>query len=171
MSIISQIICRLGAPTPTAVEQTQAVIDRSTDPAWLAAARREIGVKEVRGGECKRILEYHGCTSLRATEDEVAWCSAFANWATKQAGIAGTNSAAARSWLSWGQPLKAPRLGCIVVFWRGEPTSAQGHVALYLGDDGPDRIRVIGGNQGDAVSVASYPRERVLAYRWPVGVP
>jgi hypothetical protein len=35
-------------------------------------ARREIGQKEVRGGENPRILEYHATTTLGAREDEAA---------------------------------------------------------------------------------------------------
>src|SRR5262249_44572978 len=60
-----------------------------------------------------------------------------------------------------------PQRGCIVVFWRGDPNAETGHVAFYDHDDG-DHIVVLGGNQGDAVTTARFPKSRVLAYRWPV---
>ncbi|HEX5760734.1 MAG TPA: TIGR02594 family protein [Thermoanaerobaculia bacterium] len=66
-----------------------------------------------------RIVEYHRTTSLRATDDEVPWCSAFVNWCMREAGLRGTGSAAARSWLTWGSRLATPRRGCVTVLRRG----------------------------------------------------
>lgn len=135
-------------------------------PAWFAAAHREIGVHEYPGpADNPRIVEYHQVTSLRASDDEVAWCSAFANWCMTQAGIRGTGSAAARSWLEWGRPLPQPRPGCIVVFARGSD-AAQGHVAFFVQHRGVV-LDVLGGNQGNQVKVAPYAAQRVLGYRWP----
>ena len=126
----------------------------------------EIGQKEIKGNEHNlRILEYHKATSLGAGSDEVAWCSAFINWCCKQAGLKGTNSAAARSWLKWGKEISEPIKGCIVVFKRGN-NPAQGHVALYISHEG-DKIRVLGGNQHDSVCVAHYNLSDVLSYRVP----
>lgn len=139
------------------------------EPIWMAIARKELGVKEAAGTvDNPRIVEYHQATSLKAKDDEVAWCSAFANWVMKQAGIKGTDSAAARSWLGWGTALKAPRSGCVAVFSR-PPESWSGHVAFYV-DETPTHVRVLGGNQGDAVTIASYPKARLLGFRWPEGV-
>jgi hypothetical protein len=42
--------------------------------------------------------------------------------------------------------------------------AAQGHVGLFYGLDG-DNVRVLGGNQSNAVTVASFPRSRVLGVR------
>ncbi|MBJ6799769.1 peptidoglycan-binding protein [Geomonas sp. Red259] len=70
------------------------------DAPWLKIAAGEVGQKEFpRSPANPRIITYHSATSLRAISDEVAWCSAFVNWCLRQAGIAGTNSAAATSWL------------------------------------------------------------------------
>lgn len=134
-------------------------------PRWLVTAIGELGVSEVRGGENPRILEYHATTSLRATEDEVSWCSSFCNWCLSRAGIRGTGSAAARSWLSWGDELKAPRLGCIVVLSRGT-NPAQGHVGFFL-DSGVLGVYLVNGNVGDRVAVSLFQHSRVLGYRWP----
>ncbi|MBU5614452.1 peptidoglycan-binding protein [Geomonas sp. Red51] len=58
------------------------------DAIWLKIAAAEVGQREFPGSPANpRIIMYHGATSLRATSDEVAWCSAFVNWCLKQAGI------------------------------------------------------------------------------------
>jgi len=138
---------------------------------WLRIAQAESGVREARGSRNNpRILAFHAATSLGARKDSVAWCSSFVNWVMKKAGHGGTNSAAARSWLSYGKRLTKPVKGAIVIFRRGS-SNWQGHVAFYLGEAGSGRITVIGGNQSDAVNTKSYPKSKVLGYRWPAGVP
>ena len=136
-------------------------------PDWMQYALRELGTAEVNGEKSNpRILEYHSYTSLKATSDEVAWCSSFANWCFAQCGIIGTRSAAARSWLDWGTVLDAPQEGCIVVFKRGQPPS--GHVAFYAGpDNDPLYVRCLGGNQGDTVKCSRFPVSDILGLRWP----
>ena len=134
-------------------------------------AIKELGVHEIAGAEAnKRIVEYASHTSLKATSDEIAWCSSFTNFCVDKAGLIGTKSAAARSWLDWGVRADKPILGCIVVFERKDannPNSA--HVAIC---DHPDIsngiIRHIGGNQSDAVTVSRSPVAKVLGYRVPV---
>jgi uncharacterized protein (TIGR02594 family) len=119
-------------------------------------------------------LEYLKTTGQQTNADETSWCSAFVNWCMRQAGKPGTNNAAARSWLSYGQALGNPRPGCIVVLWRESPSSWKGHVGFFDGWDVGNRIRLLAGNQGggvdwDEVCVTSFPQERVLGYRWPLG--
>jgi uncharacterized protein (TIGR02594 family) len=131
-------------------------------------AERELarGVRELPGVQHNtRILEYHDATSLRATNDEVPWCSSFVNWCLQHAGYEGTQSAVARSWLRWGEELDRPTYGCITVLSRpGNPW--QGHVGFYT-DHRHDAVLLLGGNQSNAVSIAAYDPSRVLSYRWP----
>ncbi|MCC6156154.1 MAG: TIGR02594 family protein, partial [Candidatus Hydrogenedentes bacterium] len=87
----------------------------------------------------------------------------------EEAGIKGTNSPAARSFLNWGVPLHAPIPGCVVVYWRDKPEGWTGHVHLYVRED-ETHIYGIGGNQGNKVCEAAYAKDRVLAFRWPAGV-
>jgi uncharacterized protein (TIGR02594 family) len=140
-------------------------------PPWLEIAEAEIGVKEIHGPDANpRIVEYFTATSYGATSDEVAWCSAFANWCMKKAGIPGTGSAAAKSWLNWGKMLDIPVRGCVVVFDAPDPAEAwQGHVAFYYGESqsNASNVMVLGGNQGNEVKVAPYPKSRIMGYRWP----
>lgn len=133
-------------------------------PEWLKIAEGELGVSERRGGENPRIIEYHKYTSLKASEDEVAWCSSFVNFCMAKAGIRGTNSAMALSWKNWGEGLKEPRPGCVVVFdWK---RNGHGHVTFFDKWDGSS-LRCIGGNQGDSVRYSNYATGFVVGYRWP----
>lgn len=133
---------------------------------WMKFAIKEIGVREIKGlNHNKRILEYHKATSLKATDDETPWCSAFANWVMAQAGVKGTDSAAARSWLQWGKKIEKPVYGAVVVLSRGK-NPWQGHVG-FVAEIGLDYIMVLGGNQGDKVSIAKFHTSQVLSYRLP----
>jgi uncharacterized protein (TIGR02594 family) len=136
-------------------------------PAWMDHAWAEIGQREVAGAaDNPRILAfYREVGHADATHDEVAWCAAFVGAALQRAGVAGTGSLLARSYLGWGVALETGRLGAIAVFSRGSD-SATGHVGFYLdGDD--NRVFILGGNQGDAVSVTAIERGRLLGLRWP----
>lgn len=136
-------------------------------PKWLEIAYAEFYehcVKEEPGPRNNmRIVEYHSTTTLRATDDSVPWCSSFVNWCMRQAGYKGTNSAAARSWLLWGEKLILPRLGCLVVFKRG----SGGHVGFFLSWSKEKDIVILGGNQRDCVCEATYSLDSLLGFRWP----
>ena len=150
-----------------------AVPDATSDAPWVAIARGEFGQRDYPGPRHNpRVVEYLNSTSLQANFDETSWCSAFLNWCMVKARQRGTNNAAARSWLSYGQALSNPRPGCIVVLWRESPSSWKGHVGFFDGWDVGNRVRFLAGNQGggvsrDEVCVANFPQERILGYRWP----
>ncbi len=133
------------------------------DPPWLAFARIQLGTREVPGsGNNPSVIDYYAeAAHPEIKQDSVAWCAAFVGAMLKRAGIKPSGSLMARSYLDWGVPLEKPRLGCIVVFKRGAPPS--GHVAFYVGGN----VKVLGGNQGDAVTIATMRRDSVLGFRWP----
>ncbi len=134
---------------------------------WLPIAIAELGVAQYPAGQSNpRITGYHHGTKLRGYDDKASWCSSFVDWCLVQAGITGTGSALARSWLEWGRPLAQPCVGCIVVLYRGEPSGWQGHVGFYLRADA-QYVHLLGGNQLEQVREHFYPLESVLAYRWP----
>ncbi len=146
---------------------------------WMRHARAELGVRELPGEKhSPRVLEYiascDGGTRPWAAKDETAWCSAFVNWCMQAANLPRTRKLNARSWLTYGDPvlLHEARYGDIVVFWRGVyvPASVQnapGHVAFFDGWEGPRPIDVLGGNQGNRVSIPTRPTSKVLAVRRP----
>lgn len=139
-------------------------------PPWLAVALTKYGEKEVAGSKSNPdIVEFLDSTTVSDSMlvDETAWCSAFVNWCVERAGLRGTRSAAARSWLDWGRALDTPRLGCLCVFWRGDHDDGEtGHVAFYVADAPPSGLWVCGGNQNNMVSIATYQQSKLLGLRW-----
>jgi len=131
---------------------------------WVTIARKEVGIKEIPGDkDSQRIVEYHSVTKLKAIDDETPWCASFVSWCLEKSGYKSTKSAWAKDYLTYGTKLDRPTYGCIVVFTRG---SIGGHVAFYMKDNG-DYVTVLGGNQGDEVCVADYPKAKVIGYVWP----
>ena len=140
-------------------------------PRWLEIAFGEVGVSAFAPGSSNpRITEYHEGTNIAGYDDKASWCSSFVNWSLARAGITGTGSALARSWLEWGAVLEEPVFGCIAVLWREQPTSWRGHVGYYLRED-QDFVYLLGGNQLEQVREHFYPKATVLGYRWPSGHP
>ena len=163
---------QVGQPVNVPAKENDVESDISTEdtqdlPKWYLIARKELesGVIEIRGEEHNpRIIEYHQSTSLKATDDETAWCSSFVNWCVDMAGLKGTDSAAARSWLKWGKSIDEPKEGAIVVLKRGNKPW-QGHVGFFVGIK-DNHILMLGGNQGNEVNISSYSKDRLLDYRW-----
>jgi uncharacterized protein (TIGR02594 family) len=134
-----------------------------------------------------RILEYFAATEKKkgGWAETNSWCSAFVNWCMHQAGIHGTGSAMARSWLHWhqGEQLSQPRAGAVVIFPR-PPKPESGHVALVWRVDG-NQLDVLGGNQSahhadpahhkagisSHVSIAHRRTDTALGFMWPKTVP
>ena len=133
---------------------------------WMPIAYGEMGVKEVPGeGSHPRILEYLGTTTLpneSKQTDATPWCSAFVNWCVERAGYEGTNSAGAISWKKWGRSTSIPELGCIAVFRR----QSGNHVGFYV-QESAGKIRLLGGNQSNAVGYGNYKRDDLLGFRIP----
>ena len=105
--------------------------------------------------------------------DEVPWCSAFANYICWLARLPRSKSLLARSWLGIGKGifLDDAKPGDIIVLQRGtgdqpgpENTTASGHVGFYAGRQS-DLIEVLGGNQSDQVKISRYPKSRLLGVR------
>lgn len=146
---------------PNAAPSIHALAVTPSEILWFEIAKREMatGVREIPGPQNNpRIIEYHQSTTLHATNDETPWCSAFVNWCIEQAGLKGTQSASSRSWLSWGQEIAQPRLGCIVI--------CKGHVAFYYQGE-QEHILLLGGNQSNQVKISPYSKNKILGYRWP----
>jgi uncharacterized protein (TIGR02594 family) len=156
-----------SSPGIDGIETGIAELDSRELQPWMNAAFRERGIRRFPVGRTNpRIVEYNDHTNLRGYDDKISWCSSFINWCLAQAGIAGTGSALARSWLEWGTPLESPIPGCIVVLTRDDPTSWKGHVGFFLRIEA-DSIVLLGGNQLEEVREHYYPVTSVLSYRWP----
>jgi uncharacterized protein (TIGR02594 family) len=137
---------------------------------WFSMATHFKGLSEVHGSvDNPQIVEMFRVSGHpEVKDDETPWCAAFVGACLRLSGYRSSGSLGARSYENFGRDVKsAPEKGCIVVFTRGNPKAGTGHVAFYDHDDG-DNVVVLGGNQGDAVTLASFPKSRVLGYRMPV---
>lgn len=136
---------------------------------WYGIAEGELGQAERPGpAENPRIAEYFSGAGHPEVNTEVTpWCAAFVGWCLAQDGIDGTGSLMAKSYLRYGEATQVPRKGCIVVMNRGSDP-ASGHVGFFHSRVG-DRIMLLGGNQGDKVSIQGFPVSSVCknGYRWP----
>lgn len=157
---------RKPVPRPADLPDESPVI---TDPKWLKLARAEIGVKEAPGEANNPIVlrYYADAGHPQINADSVHWCAAFVGAMLERSGFSSPKSLMARSYLQWGKTLAKPYPGCVAVFSRGDPRGTEGHVGFYVGED-ERGILVLGGNQGDAVSIAPQSRARLLGYRAPV---
>lgn len=107
-------------------------------------------------------------------DDEVPWCSAFVNFVCWQLRKVRSKSLRARSWLLCGTPVakELAKIGWDVVILAAtgqnqpgpEIIAAPGHVGFFAGYV-EDHVYVLGGNQGNAVSVAPFPVASILGVR------
>ncbi|CAA2140441.1 TIGR02594 family protein [Hyphomicrobium sp. ghe19] len=93
------------------------------------------------------------------------WCAAFVNGVLGASGVDGTGKLNARSFLNFGMPTDRPKPGDIVVMSRGDPNGWEGHVGFFQGFDRNGKVMVLGGNQSNRVSVASFDPGKVLGFR------
>jgi len=142
----------------------------------MATARRFLGLHELPGAAHEPFIQW--CFSLcklgTDQPDETPWCSAFVNGVAFIHGCRRSGSAAARSWLAMGNPvaLEQAREGDVVILKRGsgaqpgpDVLAAPGHVAFFVEWVSGGRVRVLGGNQNDSVSLADFPIENILGIR------
>jgi len=139
---------------------------------WTHLAYADLGKAEIKGSRTAQFIldaaKRAGLTWVR--DDETPWCATWVSGKLEEAGVPSTRSAWARSYCAWkgGHRLSGPRFGSVVVFERG-PKS--GHVGFVVGFDKDHGIVwVLGGNQGDMVSIKPFPVSRVLGYFWPNAV-
>ena len=122
-------------------------------------------MKEVPGVKDNPFIVWCLSTCNLDTHDETPWCSAFVNGICYILGITRSNSAWARSWLMYGEPIELENAEVgfdICIFQRG--TGQQGHVGFYAGMK-DEKIMILGGNQSDSVSVMLFGKEKLLGVR------
>ena len=138
----------------------------------LNFAASRYGLSEIAGDSSNsEVLQFFSETGHpKILDDETSWCSAYLNWCAKNVNLIGCDSAsglAAKSWLSVGEEvLGEPKTGDIVVFWRENKNSWQGHVSIFINEDPQShKVYCLGGNQDDKVNVKAYSSEQVLGFR------
>ena len=97
------------------------------------------------------------------------WCAAFVNAVLDLSGLPNNRDhehpLTARSFLDWGYPVEKHQVvrGDIVIFPRGN-SKWEGHVGFYV-ETVAGRWIILGGNQDNTVSYASYKPSQVIGVR------
>lgn len=126
-------------------------------------------VREIPGPKHHPLIQWwlSLCSWDSESSDETPWCSAALNGWCWDERLPRSKSAAARSWLAVGEaiPLELAQVGFdVVVLRRGKDPKA-GHVGLYAGRQPNGQVLVLGGNQGNTVSVSAFPAADVVGVR------
>jgi uncharacterized protein (TIGR02594 family) len=140
-------------------------------PRTIAVALSLIGTQEVVGkGSNATIMSWRNELNAAGhkidgySDDDIPWCGLFAAFVTFKAGknpVAGPLWA--RNWASFGTKGDKASLGDVLVFSR----NGGGHVGFYVAEDNAC-FHVLGGNQGNAVSITRIAKTRCIAVRRPV---
>lgn len=145
---------------------------RSTSRRIYLAALEHLGTREVPGSRSHAQIQQwinEAATWLDQDDSKTAWCGCFRGHLgiITATGVPREHFRAA-SWAKWGEAvgLKRPDLweqGDTIVMTR----PGGNHVCLFHGIDPKNagRIECLGGNQGDAVSIASFPLSRITIVR------
>ena len=101
------------------------------------------------------------------TRDEVAWCAVamvvLALRAGKKVNFSSYARLRAKSFTDFGNAVKVPMLGDVLVFFR----EGGHHVGLYVGED-ETCYHVMGGNQSNQFNVTRILKTRMIAARRPI---
>jgi uncharacterized protein (TIGR02594 family) len=144
-------------------------VDAKIQVTAYSIAERFIGLREIVGPlSAPLVLAMLQLDAKWVTDDETPWCSAFVNAVCYLLKLPRSKSLAARSWLSVGVPL-TPNLtsvdiGFDVVVLSRAGNPANGHVGFYAGHSG-STVSLLGGNQGNAVSIQAFDRARIVGVR------
>ena len=93
------------------------------------------------------------------------WCGTFMAQVFKEAGLSSKvpkDFFRAKAWETAGTKLTKPAYGCIVTFTR----EGGGHVGLVVGITKTGMLKVLGGNQSNAVTIQDFDPKRATAFRW-----
>lgn len=148
-------------------------LKRETAPKVIVEAYKYFGIKEIVGPQHNPvIMDWAKELGLEKVynSDEIPWCGLYVAIVCKRAGKdVVKNPLWARNWNNWGIPQKTAMLGDILVFSRG----SGGHVGFYVGEDAKC-YHVLGGNQGNQVSVVRINKNRCIGIRrtkWSIRQP
>lgn len=142
-------------------------------PKVLVEAVKMLGTKEVVGTKHNPVIlgwaKELGLQNVY-NSDEIPWCGLAIAYACHKAKVQVVDKPLwALSWSKWGTEVTSPMLGDILTFTR----NGGGHVGIYVGEDGLC-YHVLGGNQGNAMSVTRIAKPRLYKARrtaWKIAQP
>lgn len=125
------------------------------------------GLNEIPGSQSNPdILEFFQELGYDWVNDDstTSWCSAMLSYYAKECGYEYHSGLDARGWLKMSVMVLKPMLGDVVILWRNDPLSWQGHVGLFIAWDAK-RVYVLGGNQNNRIDITAYSRDRIIGIR------
>lgn len=160
------LVPSIEAALRDAPEQVDLPLD-GVKPPWVVEGLKHMGLKEIVGPKHNpTILGWIKDLGGWFTDDETPWCGTFQAMCMKACGIeVPQHWYRAKAWADWGKST-VPCFGAVAVFGR----QGGGHVGMMMGASST-HYYILGGNQGNAVSITPIRRGRFLAARWPAGVP
>jgi uncharacterized protein (TIGR02594 family) len=174
------------APDGVVDKPTAAELDKVAPPPsvlkvapWLSTMRALTGTKEAPSSKDNPFIIEMAHEIVRRypdlkgnvgwyNHDSIPWCGLQMGYVMAVNGIRPCAAPlSALAWASWGQKLKVPAPGAVLVYSR----TGGGHVTLYESEDST-YYYCRGGNQADSVNITKIPKSRAIkAIRWPAGVP
>lgn len=139
-------------------------------PLTIQEGLKLLGVAEVVGkGSSRTIVNWRdelnqsGIPISGFSDDDIPWCGLFAAIVAKRAGKRVVEGPLwAMNWMKFGNPAMKAMLGDCLVFKR----KGGGHVGWYIAEDNT-AYHVLGGNQGNKVSIARIAKARCVGIRRP----
>ena len=141
-------------------------VDRASYP-WVEEFRKVFGLHEIRDNEALKAWLISDGKTL-GNPKMLPWCGDAMATAIcrslpdeKFTGALAENPYWALNWALFGDAIE-PCFGAVGVFKR----AGGGHVGVLVSQS-KDTYHVLGGNQGDSVSLTSVPKSSFVAARWP----
>ena len=131
----------------------------------VAIARKYIGLSEIKTSNRHPTIDAWAKTLSGKWLIGQPWCGTFCAQVFKEAGLGHKipkEFFRAKVWENAGTKLDKPAYGCVVTFTR----DGGGHVGIVVGKTKAGMLKVLGGNQSNAVNIADFDPKRVTAYRW-----
>lgn len=168
IELIEAILAGSGTSEPTPTEPDEVILG----PEYYRYAKSLVGLREEPGpGSNPEVLAMIQRWLPSAGDDsEVSWCGAFVAHVMERFGYPVAHPAlVARAWMGIYPPVPVTEAlrGDVVVLWRESRNSWKGHVAFLDRWDDGGKVRLLGGNQGNAVNYQRYDRSRILGIYRP----
>lgn len=137
-----------------------------TMPPWMAEMYRRMGLHEKRNNA--ELAEWLKAGKALGDPARLPWCGDAVETAivkTLPDEVVPTNPFWAQAWKDFGSDVKEPIVGAIgVIRWN----KSSGHVGIVAGyDPKTKKVTLLGGNQSDAITLATFPLSKFIAFRWP----
>ncbi|MEY9098900.1 uncharacterized protein (TIGR02594 family) [Sinorhizobium fredii] len=164
---LSEGAARIQAETELAAERSARATETATGEirkSLINTARQFEGFSENAPNQRGALTDFFKSANQNVDPKMTAWCAAFVNAVLATNGLPGTGALNARSFLDYGTATQDPQPGDLVILKRGSG-NVQGHVGFFMGNAEGGGVRVLGGNQGDAVNERTFRSEDVLGFR------